>query len=89
MAATGWQAHTVRAALSGLRKAGMTLAREKVDGETVYRIVRGGNSAATDPKASNDHVGKSAAIEGSQVGGQPDAHTGPEAPTRVETEVRS
>lgn len=39
MAATGWQAHTVRAALSGLRKGGTELAREKRDGNTVYRIV--------------------------------------------------
>lgn len=39
MSATGWQAHTVRAALSVLRKRGNDLAREKRDGDTVYRIV--------------------------------------------------
>lgn len=39
MAATAWQAHTVRAALSGLRKGGTDLAREKRDGDTIYRIV--------------------------------------------------
>jgi Protein of unknown function (DUF3489) len=39
--ATGWQAHSVRAALSGLRKAGFALERTapKVEGgATVYRI---------------------------------------------------
>jgi hypothetical protein len=47
MAETGWQAHTVRAALSGLRKAGTSLARERVDEVTVYRIVVGGAAART------------------------------------------
>lgn len=38
-AATGWQAHTVRAALSGLRKAGHEVARHKDGaGLSVYRI---------------------------------------------------
>ena len=39
--ATGWQAHSVRAALSGLRKNGYTIARvdpTKPDGDAVYRI---------------------------------------------------
>jgi hypothetical protein len=39
--ATGWQAHSARAALSGLRKAGVILVREssrEVGGEAVYRI---------------------------------------------------
>lgn len=37
--ATGWQAHTVRAALSGLRKAGCVIDRVKGDaGISVYRI---------------------------------------------------
>lgn len=39
--ATGWQAHSVRAALSGFRKAGFTLERtaSKVEGgAAVYRI---------------------------------------------------
>jgi hypothetical protein len=39
MAATGWQPHSVRAFLSGLRKKGGTLLREsRKDGETSYRI---------------------------------------------------
>ena len=37
----GWQAHTVRAALSGLRKQGIEVAASKSakTGETVYAIV--------------------------------------------------
>jgi DNA-binding transcriptional ArsR family regulator len=36
IAATGWQAHTLRAALSGLRKAGLTIERRRDGGETIY-----------------------------------------------------
>ena len=36
--ATGWQPHSVRAALSGLRKAGYTIDRAKPGDTTVYRI---------------------------------------------------
>jgi len=36
--ATGWQPHSVRAALTGLRKKGVTITRDKsAKGETVYR----------------------------------------------------
>ncbi len=38
VAATGWQAHTARAALPGLRKQGHAIERSKVDGETRYAI---------------------------------------------------
>ena len=39
MAATGWQVHTVRAFLTGVRKAGKELIRTKEDaGATRYRI---------------------------------------------------
>jgi hypothetical protein len=38
-AATGWQPHSVRAFLTGLRKKGITILREsRKDGETAYRI---------------------------------------------------
>ena len=37
--ATGWLPHTVRAALSGLRKKGHAIASEKVDGVRAWRIV--------------------------------------------------
>jgi hypothetical protein len=35
---TGWQPHTTRAALTGLRKKGHAITREKVDGVTRYAI---------------------------------------------------
>jgi hypothetical protein len=39
MSATGWQAHSVRAALTGLRKTGRDVARSKDDtGTTRYRV---------------------------------------------------
>lgn len=37
--ATGWQPHSVRAALAGLRKRGMTVSRDRTpEGETRYRV---------------------------------------------------
>jgi transcription initiation factor IIE alpha subunit len=36
--ATGWQAHTIRAALTGLRKKGHAIERRKRDGLTCYHI---------------------------------------------------
>ncbi len=39
VAATGWLPHTTRAALTGLRKKGHAVVRNKVDGETRYAIV--------------------------------------------------
>jgi hypothetical protein len=38
VAATGWLPHTSRAALTGLRKKGHAIGREKVDGNTRYEI---------------------------------------------------
>jgi transcription initiation factor IIE alpha subunit len=38
--ATGWQAHTTRAALTGLRKKGHTIEREKRGEATCYRIMK-------------------------------------------------
>jgi hypothetical protein len=38
MTATGWQAHSVRAALSGLRKRDIAILRKRKDGVTRYRI---------------------------------------------------
>lgn len=35
---TGWQKHTVRAALTGLKKKGYTITREKRDGNSTYSI---------------------------------------------------
>jgi hypothetical protein len=43
VAATGWLPHTTRAALTGLRKKGYELAKEKnASGKTVYRIEKAG-----------------------------------------------
>ena len=41
MKVTGWQAHSVRGFLSGhvKKKLGLTVAREKTDGDSIYRIV--------------------------------------------------
>jgi hypothetical protein len=36
--ATGWQSHTTRAALTGLRKKGHAIIKHKVDGVTRYAI---------------------------------------------------
>lgn len=38
---TGWQPHTARAALTGLRKRGLNIDRQKVDGVSRYRTVQG------------------------------------------------
>lgn len=38
VAATSWQPHTARAVLTGLRKKGHSITREKVDGISHYRI---------------------------------------------------
>ncbi len=39
IAATGWQPHTTRAALTGLRKKGHQIERSKRDGATCYRLL--------------------------------------------------
>ena len=45
--ATGWQAHSVRAALTGLRKQGIALSRSKNEaGTTRYRVAGGAANAA-------------------------------------------
>lgn len=37
-ALTGWLPHTVRASMTGLRKSGLVVVREKVDNVSRYRI---------------------------------------------------
>ncbi len=39
IAATGWQKHSLRAAMTGFRKAGCTIDRDNTDGPSRYRIV--------------------------------------------------
>jgi hypothetical protein len=38
VAATGWQPHSVRAGMTGLRKQGLTIVRTKTDGTTRFAI---------------------------------------------------
>ena len=47
MGYTGWQPHTVRGFFAAVvrKKLGLRLESEKTDGERVYRIVAGKNSA--------------------------------------------
>jgi hypothetical protein len=47
MRSTGWQSHTVRGFLTAVvrKKLGLKLASEKANGERVYRIIGGNNSA--------------------------------------------
>jgi hypothetical protein len=47
MGSTGWQPHTVRGFFAAVvrKKLGLRLESEKMDGERVYRIVAGKNSA--------------------------------------------
>ena len=46
-AATGWQPHSCRAFLTGLKKKGRVIERSKrKDGTTIYRIIKPGKSKA-------------------------------------------
>ncbi|WP_040717824.1 DUF3489 domain-containing protein [Caenibius tardaugens] len=38
MTATGWQPHTIRAALTGLRRKGHVIVRGKIGPDTCYRL---------------------------------------------------
>lgn len=40
VAATGWQSHTTRAALTDMRKKGHAITSEKADGVRVYRLAQ-------------------------------------------------
>jgi hypothetical protein len=52
MAATGWQAHTVRASLTGLRKAGLILSRRREGDHTIYAIDTAGSAGRNGAKAA-------------------------------------
>ena len=45
VAATGWLAHTTRAALSGLKKKGHVVHSDRVNGLRTYRILPAGDAA--------------------------------------------
>lgn len=51
--ATGWQPHTTRAALTGLRKKGHAVERFRSDEETRYRIVTSSIASSADGDASS------------------------------------
>ncbi len=54
-AATGWQAHSIRAFLTGLRKKGLILEREhRRDGASGYRIVKPRTTATTVEAVTED-----------------------------------
>ncbi len=54
MRLTGWQAHTLRAALSGLCKTGVILSGRREGGETIYAIEPAGPARATDGEVGQD-----------------------------------
>jgi len=49
---TGWQKHTARAALTGLKKKGHTIEPIKVDGLSYYRITSAANQRASSRRSS-------------------------------------
>ncbi len=54
-AATGWQAHSIRAFLTGLRKKGLVLEREqRRDGSTSYRLLKSGEVVAPADQVCED-----------------------------------
>ncbi len=56
---TGWQAHTLRAALTGLRKTGVILTRRREGGETIYAIDLAGPARTTDREVAHGAARKS------------------------------
>jgi Protein of unknown function (DUF3489) len=69
--ATGWLPHTTRAALTGLRKRGYAVARERADGgDSVYRIASpaadAGERVAVETKATRDR-GRQSETKASQA----------------------
>ena len=57
-AATGWQAHSCRAFLTGLRKKGKVIERTKrKDGASGYRFVRPRKTIGTAPSAAGPDQG--------------------------------
>jgi len=55
MEMTGWQAHTLRAALTGLRKAGLIITRRREGEDTIYAI-EGDTATAPAEGGDNDNA---------------------------------
>lgn len=73
MAATGWQPHTLRAALSGLRKKGLDLTRRREGEDTIYAIAPGGPEAACTGDSVGGPAEDEAATGAGDAGGAGDA----------------
>ena len=73
--ATGWQSHTTRAALTGLRKKGHAIERFRGDDETRYRIVTSPPAISADAVHSLGEAHESAR-EGTGAEADSDANSG-------------
>ena len=84
MEVTGWQAHTLRAALSGLRKSGLAITRCREGGDTIYAIAA---SERVKTRLTNevaaDGAEPAAAVP---IDGLPICDDATSAPTKVVTE---
>ena len=83
MEATGWQAHTLRASLSGLRKAGLILTRRRNGDETIYAVDAGG-PVATGAADDGEGHGTNPATVPPDAG---DESSHPAAPASLPTEA--
>ncbi|WP_413868150.1 DUF3489 domain-containing protein [Albidovulum sp.] len=84
MEATGWQAHTVRAALSGLRKSGLTLDRTRHGQDTIYRIVASDAGDAVPAKAKSRKHGTGSPASAGGAADNPDVTSSSADPTSGE-----
>lgn len=64
MIATGWQAHTVRAALTGVRNAGLTITRRREGNDTFYALETG-EMAPKATERADDRAGRESPDSGS------------------------
>lgn len=87
MQLTGWQTHTLRAALTGVRKTGVILTRRREGGDTIYAIGPAGPTLAPDGGVgqSADAVEAVPGIEADALAAPPVA--APELPDAAITEL--
>lgn len=79
--ATGWQAHTLRAAMSGLRKEGLTLTRRREGEDTIYAIEHRGTGAADTLCAKKDTPTVAPVAPAAKVAA---SHSSPDATTAAD-----